>query len=129
VKATKCKTALQLKTAFTLVELLVVIAIIAILAALLLPALGQGRLQVQQTVCRSNLKQLSVAHTLYIGDFDKDFPYEDALPFYYGWLGVLASYATNTLSVQICPSAPAPRFRPQRRGPCLARRTKHGLSI
>ena len=97
-----------MKTAFTLVELLVVITIIAILAALLLPALGGSKLQAQQTVCLGNLRQLSVGHTLYINDFDQDFPYQDSLPFYYGWLNVLASYATNTPSVQLCPSAPAP---------------------
>ena len=42
--------------AFTLVELLVVIAIIAILAALLLPLLTRAREQAQSVVCLNNLK-------------------------------------------------------------------------
>ena len=57
-------------SAFTLVELLVVIAIIALLAALLLPALSKARFEGQNAVCRSNLRQLSMAITLYASSYD-----------------------------------------------------------
>jgi len=54
--------------AFTLMELLVVIAIIAILAALLLPALSRAKQKAQGSQCISNLKQLGVAWIMYAQD-------------------------------------------------------------
>lgn len=54
--------------AFTLIELLLVIAIIAILAALLLPALTMGPLKSRQIACANNLKQLAIASSLYTAD-------------------------------------------------------------
>jgi prepilin-type N-terminal cleavage/methylation domain-containing protein/prepilin-type processing-associated H-X9-DG protein len=53
---------------FALIELLVVISIIAILAALLLPALAQGRAQAQSTSCKNHLRQMSIAMRMYVDD-------------------------------------------------------------
>jgi prepilin-type N-terminal cleavage/methylation domain-containing protein len=74
--ATGCwkKALCLLGAAFTLIELLVVIAIIALLAALLLPALRGAKLAAQQAGCISNLRQLALAHSLYLSDFNKDIP-------------------------------------------------------
>jgi prepilin-type N-terminal cleavage/methylation domain-containing protein len=56
------------KRAFTLIELLIVIAIIAILAALLLPALANAKSQAHRAVCMSNERQMVTAWTIYAGD-------------------------------------------------------------
>jgi len=52
-------------SAFTLVELLVVIAIIALLMAILMPALNRAREQGKRATCLSNLRQLTLAWTMY----------------------------------------------------------------
>ncbi len=51
--------------AFTLVELLIVIAILGILAALLLPVLARSEAKAQATTCSNNLKQLCLAWAYY----------------------------------------------------------------
>ena len=62
---------------FTLIELLVVIAIIAILAAILFPVFAQAREKARQTVCVSNIKQLSLALLMYTQDYDETWPRND----------------------------------------------------
>ncbi len=62
------------RTAFTLVELLVVIGIIALLIALLLPALVAVREQAKTVQCLSNLRQLGLAAQRYATAFSGSCP-------------------------------------------------------
>lgn len=57
------------RRAFTLIEVLIVIAVMALLVALLLPALGEQRRAARLTVCHSNMHQLGAATQTYTADF------------------------------------------------------------
>jgi prepilin-type N-terminal cleavage/methylation domain-containing protein/prepilin-type processing-associated H-X9-DG protein len=65
--------------AFTLIELLTVIAIIAVLAAIILPSLSQARERSHGVACLNNTRQLSIAWQLYSDDHDGILPYNLSL--------------------------------------------------
>jgi len=60
--------------AFTLIELLCVIAIIALLASLLMPALRGARERAKAAVCMSNLREIYAAFAGYASMFDDKIP-------------------------------------------------------
>ena len=60
--------------AFTLIELLCVMAIIGVLAALLLPVLNQGKARAQRIQCVSNLRQAGLAFHSFAHDHNGRFP-------------------------------------------------------
>ncbi|MBC8142297.1 MAG: prepilin-type N-terminal cleavage/methylation domain-containing protein, partial [Armatimonadetes bacterium] len=95
------------RNAFTLIELLVVIAIIAILAAILFPVFAQARDKARQTACLSNQKQIGLAITQYIQDFDETYPTD--------WNGVsyrnhLQTYMKSR-DIWRCPSNPVNAYQ------------------
>jgi prepilin-type N-terminal cleavage/methylation domain-containing protein len=57
------------RSAFSLIELLVVIGVIALLISILLPTLSNARRAARTAACRSNLKQLATAGATYAIDF------------------------------------------------------------
>ena len=65
--------------AFTLVELLTVIAIVAVLASLLMTAVASAKKKSRTAVCTFNLHQISLALDMYLDDFGKRPPRVDDL--------------------------------------------------
>lgn len=99
------------RRAFTLVELLVVMAVLAILVALLLAVLGRPRARARQVACQSNLKQLSWAFGLYLSAWDGVYPapgglYGERSYWDQGQSGGLNTYLGSRrqgFSVWVCP--------------------------
>jgi prepilin-type N-terminal cleavage/methylation domain-containing protein/prepilin-type processing-associated H-X9-DG protein len=95
-----------LKRAFTLIELLIVIAIIAILAAILFPVFSQAREKARQTACISNMSQIGLATMQYVQDYDECFPCGSQQAGFNsgnGWLIQIYPYV-KTLEAFVCPS-------------------------
>lgn len=63
--------AVRVRGAFSLIELLVVVAIITLLLAVVFPVLGAVREQARIVVCLANLRQLGIAHTGYYLETDR----------------------------------------------------------
>ncbi len=61
--------------AFTLIEVLVVVAIIALLVAILLPSLARAREMSRRSVCASNLHQQGVGFSAYSADNKANLPW------------------------------------------------------
>jgi prepilin-type N-terminal cleavage/methylation domain-containing protein/prepilin-type processing-associated H-X9-DG protein len=87
------------RRAFTLIELLIVIAIIGILAAILFPVFARARENARRASCQSNLKQIGLASMQYSQDYD-----EKVVPIYTQgatrkcyWFGSVTDGATKTL--------------------------------
>lgn len=102
------------RKAFTLVEILVVIAIIAVLAGLLFGAMTRVRENARKTNCLSNLKQLEMAVSIYMQPYDETMPlafadFEPANNVFEpgigekGWAQSLQPYIQNT-QVFGCPN-------------------------
>lgn len=87
------------KSAFSLVELLVVVAIIAILVALLIPAVQQTRGAARQAVCANNLHQIGIAYE----NHKSSFPEEQHKMQAAGWPGTLRPYLEDSAAIYICP--------------------------
>jgi len=67
-------------SAFTLIELLMVIAIVACLAALLMPTLTAVRQKADAIACQSNLRQIGIAGQLYAAEHSQTTPVIEPWP-------------------------------------------------
>ena len=85
------------RRAFTLLELVFVIAIIAVLAAILFPMFARARERARRSSCASNLFQIGTALTLYAQDNDGRFPPDD------NEFGPIYRYLYD-VSIFFCPS-------------------------
>ena len=65
----------ETEVAFTLLELLVVVAIIGILAALLLPALSAAKSSGRSATCKNHLRQMGLALQMYVHEHQNKYPY------------------------------------------------------
>ena len=61
-------------SAFTLLEVLIVIAVVGVLTALLLPTLRSARDRTRQTQCASNMKQVALGMAMYSADYGEYLP-------------------------------------------------------
>ena len=86
------------RSAFTIVELLVVIAVIAILIAVLVPALSGARAAGQKTVCLANIRSIAAGLTIYANDNDSE------LPHWSGW----QTYEADTTTAPAPDDSPGP---------------------
>ncbi|MBE2203804.1 MAG: DUF1559 domain-containing protein [Chthoniobacterales bacterium] len=101
--------------AFSLVELLIVLAVLVILATLLIPGLGRMKATAQGARCAANLRQLGSAVAAYAGEHDGAFPRggwmdSGGIPFDppgidgIGWLADIYPYTGEQRDVFVCPS-------------------------
>jgi prepilin-type N-terminal cleavage/methylation domain-containing protein/prepilin-type processing-associated H-X9-DG protein len=98
------KTARGRGRAFTLIELLIVIAIIAILAAILLPTFAAAKRRAQETQCRSNLKQLTTGAYMYINQYGPvGYPSLHSV-----WLPAVMDNLSWQRNAMLCPTAAVP---------------------
>lgn len=88
------------RRAFTLIEMLVVVAIIVILAAMLLPALSRGKDQANKIKCVNNLHQLQMATQMYADDHEDQYPPRRQTPNH--WVPRLKEYYISDRIVE-CP--------------------------
>ncbi|MGQ9454534.1 MAG: type II secretion system protein [Armatimonadota bacterium] len=89
-------------SAFTLVELITLLAVVAVLAAIGFPVMVKARQNAQTAECLSNMRQLGVAFRMYLDDYHEQFP--AAVP--WGIPGSPANHGQKTIQEILVPFIP-----------------------
>ena len=93
-------------SAFTLVELLVVVSIIAALIGLLLPAVQASRAAARRTQCSSNLRQVGLAVAQFCDAHRGQFPdtsHNQSGDVEQSWIYTVAPFMESVDAIRICP--------------------------
>lgn len=99
------------RRAFTLVEILIVLAIVGILAALILPVFSNARESSRITTCAGNLRQIGLSIRLYVQDNDRRYPNILVAPPHCTWMDRVERYVRSP-AIFLCPSHPNAEYRP-----------------
>lgn len=95
------------RAAFSLTELLVVIAIIAVLASLAVPAVNGAMESSQRSKCASNMKSIGAGIHLYAAENNGRLPSINCINPDSTWIEQLQPYlGTNYTTVRVCPADP-----------------------
>jgi prepilin-type processing-associated H-X9-DG protein len=106
------------RRAFTLLELLIILALLCLLVALVMPPLVRAREKANRVVCADNLRQIGVAMLAYVGDNQDHFPTAGDYPSGtilgtdFSWDMKLINKGYAGVSVFHCPSDRIPRNNP-----------------
>ncbi len=98
------------RSAFSLVEILVVLGIIVLLAAILFPAFNAARSSARTVTCQNNLRQIGMAMQGYQNDYNRFYPDLKTPPPGCSWSSNIARYTKNE-AVFTCPEEPNKTFQ------------------
>lgn len=93
--------------AFTLIEVLVVVAIIALLIAILMPSIRAAQDAARASVCGNNLKQCLTALQINLAEITAR-KESERVSTNYGWAAIVYRYSNRQAGIFTCPGDPEP---------------------
>jgi prepilin-type N-terminal cleavage/methylation domain-containing protein len=105
----------NLRSGFSLIELLVVVGIISILTAMLYPAMEEGMQTAHQVKCMTSMRSIGQGFMMYAEGNSEAYPAAtdpvSTDPYYWLWMGrgwrrFVSPYLGENLEILFCPSDP-----------------------